>query len=90
MEIVTGRVLGLTAHLCDGLKNKGYEIISSRHSGETSGIVSFRSLRQKHAGIISDLERQKIIIVEREGRLRVSPHFYQSVDDINRLLIALP
>jgi selenocysteine lyase/cysteine desulfurase len=90
MENVTARVLGLTEHLCDALKEKGYEIISSRQSGETSGIVSFSSARHQHAEIISTLERHKIIIVEREGRLRASPHFYQSLDDINRLLAALP
>ena len=90
LDIVMGRVLGLTAQLCAGLSQKSYTVISSRRDHETSGIVSFKSRTHNHAQIISQLEKQKIIIVEREGRLRVSPHFYQSTDDINRLLNALP
>ena len=90
MDIVAGRVLGLTAQFCTGLEQKGYTVISSRRSNETSGIVSFKSRSHSHAEIIRNLEKRKIIIVEREGRLRVSPHFYQSSDDINRLLNALP
>ena len=89
-DIVTGRVLGLTAQLCSGLAQKSYTLISSRREHETSGIVSFTSRSHSHAEIISNLEKRKIIIVEREGRLRVSPHFYQSSEDINRLLNALP
>ncbi len=89
-DIVTGRVLGLTTQLCSGLAQKSYTLISSRRDHETSGIVSFKSRDHNHAEIISNLEKQKIIIVEREGRLRVSPHFYQSSEDIDRLLDALP
>jgi cysteine desulfurase/selenocysteine lyase len=90
METVTQRVMALTTHLCAGLEQKGYTLISSRRPDETSGIVSFKSRRHNHTEIISNLEKQKIILVEREGRLRASPHFYQSIDDINRLVAALP
>ncbi len=90
MSTVTQRVLALNAQLCEGLEQKGYMIVSSRRPEETSGIVSFQSRRHNHAEIISSLEKQKIIIVEREGRLRASPHFYQNADDISRLLAALP
>jgi selenocysteine lyase/cysteine desulfurase len=90
MQTVAGRVLSLTTQLCNGLEHKGYTVISSRRPDETSGIVSFKSRRGNDDGIISDLEKQKIIIVQREGRLRASPHFYQGMDDINRLLDALP
>ena len=90
IETVTQRVMALTAHLCACLEQKDYAIISSRRPNETSGIVSFKSRRYNHSEIISNLEKQKIILVEREGRLRASPHFYQSIDDINRLVAALP
>lgn len=90
MDTVAERVLILTDQLCAGLKKKGYEIISSRRPGETSGIVSFKSGGHRHEDIVRALERKKLIIVEREGRLRASPHFYQSQSDIIRLLSELP
>lgn len=90
MHTVMERVLTLTGQLCAGLAQKGYTVVSSRRPDESSGIVSFTSPRHQHAEIISNLEKQNIIIVEREKRLRASPHFYQSPDDITRLLNALP
>ena len=90
MTTVTARILGLTQRLVTGLTAKGYTIVSSRRPGEASGIVSFKSNRHKHAGIINDLEQRHVIIVEREGRLRASPHFYNSETEIDRLLEALP
>ncbi len=90
MDVVAARVLALTDQLCAGLMRKGYRVFSSRRPGETSGIVSFTSPRHPQADIITNLEKQKIILVEREGRLRASPHFYQTAEDINCLLDALP
>ena len=40
--------------------------------------------------IVADLERQGIVIVVREGRLRASPHFYNTPAQIDRLVEALP
>ncbi len=90
MATVTARILGLTQRLATGLAAKGYSVVSSRRPGEASGIVSFKSNRHKHEQIIKDLEQRHVIIVERERRLRASPHFYNSETEIDRLLEALP
>lgn len=90
MTTVTARILGLTQRLVTGLAAKGYTVISSRRPGEASGIVSFKSNRHQHEQIIKDLEQRHVIIVEREGRLRASPHFYNSETEIDRVLEALP
>jgi selenocysteine lyase/cysteine desulfurase len=94
MSTVTARVLGLTQRLCDGLAGKGYHVVSSRRAGEASGIVSFvgrpGSVGRNHHAVIAALEKQRICIVEREGRLRASPHFYNTPEQIDRLIAALP
>ena len=82
---------GLTDHLCDSLRSKDYEIVSSRASGEKSQIVCI-----KHRGglaanrIAAHLENEKIIVSPRGDRLRIAPHFYNNIADIDRLVEALP
>ena len=90
IELIRDRVLGLTGRLCEGLKAKGYRIFSPRSDGECSGIVSFLSTRHEHKSIVLKLQEKKIVIVMREGRLRASPHFYNTPEQIDRLIDALP
>ena len=40
--------------------------------------------------IVSDLEKEGIVIVIREGKLRVSPHFYNTLEQMDRLIEKLP
>lgn len=81
----------LTDHLCDAVARKGYEIISSRLPGERSQIVCI-----KHRGgmtandIAAALQAGSIIVSPRGDRLRVAPHFYNNIGDIDRLVEALP
>jgi selenocysteine lyase/cysteine desulfurase len=84
------RVLDLTDHLVNGLENKGYKIFSSRRKGERSGIVSFYSEHQDLASIRNTLKSWGIIVNLRDGRIRVSPHFYNTHEEIDRLLRHLP
>ena len=56
-------------------------------------VIGPRGRPTEHAGlkkIVADLEKQGIVIVVREGRLRASPHFYNTDEQIDRLVAALP
>ena len=93
IEQVWSSVESLTGRLCEGLSAKGYCINSPRaRSGERSGIVTFTapSSHQPHERIIGQLQKQQIVIVVREGYLRASPHFYNTPEQIDRLIDALP
>jgi selenocysteine lyase/cysteine desulfurase len=93
IELIWKRVYGLTSMLVEGLREKGYTVYSPREKEEEcSGIVSFISPRGHgaHGAIVAELEKQKIVIVERDRRLRAAPHFYQEEREIGRLLEALP
>ncbi|MEM7627255.1 MAG: aminotransferase class V-fold PLP-dependent enzyme [Planctomycetota bacterium] len=90
---VWSRVEALTSRLCVGLEAKGYRVFTPRADpGERSGIVIFESpddavdARQ----VVANLEKRGIFIVVREGRLRASPHFYNTAAQIDRLIDALP
>lgn len=104
-DLITARIKSLTDQLATGIIEKGYRLISPREQRDWSGIISFTlppdspllapsqrdaSITAAHNRIITDLEKQKILIVQREGRLRASPHFYNTPEQITRLINALP
>lgn len=93
IDTVWSRVESLTDRLCQGLEVKGYRVFSPRRDpAERSGIVSFEppAGRPSPQQIATDLEQQKIILAVRSGRLRASPHFYNTPEQVDRLLAALP
>jgi selenocysteine lyase/cysteine desulfurase len=83
-------VLELTDYLCDRLSGSGYHIVSSRRAGEASAVVGCTHERHTAEFLHQHLEAQRIIVTPRLGRLRISPHFYNTRADIDVLLAALP
>ncbi len=87
---VAARVRELTAHLCDRAAAAGLEVFSSRLPGEDSGIVSLVPPQGADArGLVKRCRDEGMVVNLRAGRLRVSPHCYNTVEEIDRLLRAL-
>ncbi len=86
---VAAQVLELTDYLCDRLMHSGIEVASSRLENERSGIVSFVCPQAVLEPCLKSCRDAGIIINQRAGRLRASPHFYNSQDDIDRLISRL-
>lgn len=81
----------LTDYLCERLANSSYEVVSSRAPGEKSQIVCIR-----HNGDISPmslyahLRERHIVTAPRGDRLRISPHLYNTAEEIDALVNSLP
>lgn len=92
LPLVYRRVAALTDYLRHRLSEKKYRVISSARQNETSGIIAFESPYGPtvHDAVVRELEEKRIIITQRVGRLRASPHFYNTFEDIDRLIDALP
>jgi selenocysteine lyase/cysteine desulfurase len=91
VDIISQRIRALTDRFISGLIAKGYEVISPRDGEQWSGIVSFTSALHDHDAIAKRLRaEERTEIVVREGRLRASPHFYNTEDQIDRLIEHLP
>ena len=91
MAAVAGRIKRLTDRLVDGLELKGYAIVSPRADDAWSGIVAFTSPEHDHAELAKRLLKEdKIELSVREGRLRASPHFYNTEEQVERVLAAVP
>ncbi|MGA9771729.1 MAG: aminotransferase class V-fold PLP-dependent enzyme [Blastocatellia bacterium] len=89
-EKIEEHILGLSDHLAESLKAKGYDLISSRRKGETSAIVCCTHKRHTSASLYHLLLEKNIITAHRTGRLRISPHFYNTREEIDTLVAALP
>jgi selenocysteine lyase/cysteine desulfurase len=86
------RILSLTDYLIDKLQNLDLEILSPIEDKKyRSGIVVFKSnKRKKPMDIVTELQKRERIIVSARGKgIRVSPHFYNNEEDIDRLVAAL-
>ncbi|HKR00082.1 MAG TPA: aminotransferase class V-fold PLP-dependent enzyme [Pyrinomonadaceae bacterium] len=91
IERIAAHLLELTDHLCERLQSRGYRIVSSRLPGEKSQIVCIQ-----HTGgltpmaLYHHLRKQNIMAAPRGDRLRISPHLYNTADEIETLVSALP
>lgn len=91
IDAIAQRLFDLGDHLIAGLEAKGYQIVSPRTEGQWSGIVSFRSPVHPHEPIVTRLRKEhRTEISLREGRLRCSPHFYNTTEQLDRLVDLLP
>lgn len=82
---------GLTDHLCDRLQDSAYEIVSSRRPEEKSQTVCIRSRSGlTPMDLYFHLMKQNIVTAPRCDRLRISPHLYNTLSEIDHLVEALP
>src|SRR3989442_174469 len=80
-------VLKVTEHLIDGLKKKGRKIYTPLQSDRRSGIVVFED--HDPAATYNKLKSLNITVASRVKSLRASPHYYNTEEEIDKLLAAL-
>lgn len=91
VERIAAHLEGLTDYLCERLSGGDYEIVSSRRAGEKSQIVCIRHRGERTAmSLYAHLKRQNVLVAPRGDRLRIAPHLYNTAQDIDALLAALP
>jgi cysteine desulfurase/selenocysteine lyase len=74
------RVLQLAACAREGLRGLGAEVADTG-----SQIIAARFPERDVSQIARDLKEQRILVAARHGHLRVSPHFYNTEEDLRRL-----
>ncbi len=88
VETIEARVLGLAARLAEGLARNGCEIVEPwpRAQNESSGIVSFRKPGISAAAALRDLSAARVIARTHKDFVRLSPHFYNTDEEVDRVL----
>ena len=87
---IEARVLERTKRLIKGLEAKGYRVITPKADSARAGIVIFESEHHSPVEIYERLHAENIITAERGSGVRISPHFYNTVSEVERLLEVLP
>jgi selenocysteine lyase/cysteine desulfurase len=82
--------LGLCARLTEGLLEKGYRIVTSGRSGEAAGLVCAVKDGVAPESIQQNLATEHIQCGVRGGHLRFAPHVYNTADEVDQVVGALP
>ena len=88
---IYARVLELTDGIVEGLHARGITVVSPvQNVGDRSAIVSFSvGSGEENERLYKKLMLNGIITALRDGRIRVSPNFFNNQDDIGRFLAHL-
>ncbi len=84
------RILELTDHLCAGLARIGWVVCSPRdHDAEKSGVVLCEppaAAGLDPAALVAGLQSEGCVVAQRGSGLRVSPHIYNTRQELDELL----
>ena len=94
-EWIEARVIALSGLLIERLKRRGFQVVTPETEEERAGIVLFRgpwdlSRKEVREELDRRLEATGIKVSIRAGGVRVACHFFNTEEDLERLLEALP
>jgi cysteine desulfurase/selenocysteine lyase len=90
VDAIWSHIKILNDHAAGGLKEKGYELLTSMEEKKRSGILTFCSHRHSNEKLFRILSEAGIVVAVRGGGIRISPHFYNTIEEIDRFLDLLP
>lgn len=90
VEQVGEAVLDLADQIYAGAKARGFEMLHTERTRNTgSGIVTFRRPGEDCRVTVRQLKDAGVMAAPRQGWVRVSPHFYQTAEEMDHILDAL-
>ncbi len=93
-DSVRRHIIHLTDYLISGLDRLGIEVVTPRAPANRSGIVTFSvGPAEKNVKLMNQLQEKRILVSVRYtsnvGGVRVSCHFYNNEEDLDRLVDAV-
>ena len=80
-------VSALNDRLIAGVDDLGGTVVTPREAEGRGALVCIASMDAP--GLVAELEKDGIVTSDRDGNLRVSPHAYNTVEDIDAVLVSL-
>jgi selenocysteine lyase/cysteine desulfurase len=84
IENIEKRVLRLTDYLIEAVKALGLELQTPEEPQHRSGVINFKVEKPKE--VVEHLKRNNIVVSARARGIRVSPHFYNTEEEIDKLV----
>ncbi len=90
IDTVGKQILSLSAYAANQLDKRGYEVTSPRDDAARSGLVMFQHPAHANDDVLKALTDAGVTAAVRGGRVRFAPHFYNTTEEIDRAVGALP
>ena len=90
IERIEAHNRGLCAQLTEGLRAKGYTLITSQRESESAGLVCAEHNALPSDKIQADLAADHMLCAVRSGHLRFAPHLYNTPGEVEHILRSLP
>lgn len=87
VERIESHVREITGAIKEGAMKRGFNLMSPVNPNHHGAMVSLRS--HKVDLLVKWLEADNIIVSSRDNNLRLSPHFYNNLADVDRLMDSL-
>jgi selenocysteine lyase/cysteine desulfurase len=84
VENIHKRIVLLTDHLIENIKRLRLEVQTPLEKHYRSGIVNFKI--REPGKVVEKLKKKGIVVSARDNGIRVSPHFYNTETEINKLV----
>lgn len=85
---IAQRIVHLTDYLCEQARRQGWTVFSDRSPANKSGIVSLIHPSLPAREVVLRCRERGVVVNARADRVRVSPHAYNTTEDIDRFLEA--
>lgn len=90
IKAIGTQIMMLSDYAAQTLEAKNYHIVSPRADKQRAGLVLFKHRSLPNDSVLQTLTDAKVVAAVRGGNLRFSPHFYNTSDEIDRAVEALP
>jgi len=87
IEKIENRIMRLTSYLIERLKEEGFTLQTSEEPSNRSGIVNLKASKPKEK--VEELLKRRVVVSARMNGIRVSPHFYNTEDELEKFLTHL-
>jgi len=90
IQAIGAEILALSEYTAGKLEEKEYRVVSPRTDSQRAGLVMFKHRTLPNETVMQALTDAKVAAADRGGNLRFSPHFYNTREEIDRAVEALP
>lgn len=88
-ETIANHLYTLTEHLAQRMLQRGYQVMTPLMPESRSGILAVSHAQYSAHEMWERLRTARIVAAVREGGIRLSPHVYNTVDEMDAVLEAL-
>ncbi len=90
ISAIASKVLSLASYAAEKVEAKGYKVVSRRDDSRRAGLVLFQHPFLSNDLVLQALTAAGVTAAVRGGNVRFSPHFYNTFEEIDQAVGALP